>query len=76
MKLPNYEIILIHPALIIIEDKGPHDEYLTVTNGAELVVQQLASQLGRRKLYYLDSDKVLTQILVKDGKMAGFRLAD
>jgi hypothetical protein len=49
---------------------------MTITNDADQIVLLLASQLGRRKLYYLDSDKVLTQILVKDGKMAGFRLAD
>jgi len=70
MNPAKYKTILDHPALVILEDLGPHDQHMTITNDADQIVLLLASQLGRRKLYYLDSDKVLTQILVKDGKMA------
>jgi hypothetical protein len=36
------------------------------------VVEDLASMLNGRRLFYYDSEGELTELLVKDGKFAGF----
>lgn len=62
-----------HP--LIIRDVGPWDKHPTVTSDVEGVVERLVAQ-GRlpegRRLFYYDSEDFLDEILVKDGKFAGF----
>ena len=65
---------------LVIQDIGPWDEYLTVTNDAERVVDVLFKE-GRlpegRRLFYFDSEEgseKLDELLIKDGKFAGFRV--
>jgi hypothetical protein len=66
------------PEILIIEDIGPHDRYLTITNDVKNVVAALAyaNQLpdGRRLLYY-DSEGNLDEIVVDGGRFVGFRPA-
>ncbi len=76
---PNYVIVeddFLQQRPLVIRDMGPWDKHRTVTNGAEHVVEELVNQGklpdGRRLLYY-DSDDVLDEIVVKDGKFAGFK---
>jgi hypothetical protein len=61
---------------LIIRDAGPWNKFLTVTNAAEEVVEDLvrAQRLpnGRRLLYF-DSYGQLDEIVVRDGKFAGFK---
>jgi hypothetical protein len=57
---------------VIIRDLGPWDIFLTITNDAEQVVQKLASYLGGRRLFYIDSEGEMDELLVEDGKFAGF----
>ncbi|MCP4470475.1 MAG: hypothetical protein GY815_07280 [Gammaproteobacteria bacterium] len=57
---------------ILIRDIGPHDVYKTVTNAAEWVVKNIVKRLGNRKLYYIDSNERTDQLLIHDGKFAGF----
>lgn len=75
MKNANYIIIKNDPGdPLIIKDMGPWDEYPTITNAAEEVVEDLVSRgfpPGRR-LFYYDSGNTLDEILVQDGKFAGF----
>ena len=60
---------------LVIQDVGPWDRHLTITNDAEWVVEQLVAddQLppGRR-LFYIDSEGQKDELLVKDGRFAGF----
>lgn len=76
MSRANYEVVKDAPDRLIIRDVGPWDKYMSVTNDVENVVEELAGQgrlpIGRRLLYY-DSDGQLDELLVKDGKFAGFR---
>ena len=74
----RYEIVKeksIEP-ILYIRDLGPWDKYPTVTNAAEGVVKALVTQgllpEGRR-LWYYDSENELDEILIKDGKFAGFK---
>ena len=65
----------LQEAPVVIEDVGPWDQHPTITNDAEWVVEQLVNQ-GRlptgRRLFYIDSDGQKDELLVKDGRFAGF----
>lgn len=60
---------------LVIRDIGPWNQCYTVTNDAETVVHRLINEgtlkPGQRLLYF-DSDGELDELLVKDGKFAGF----
>ncbi len=60
---------------LVIRDVGPWDKHLSVTNDAESVVEELVRNNrllpGQRLLYY-DSENMLDELVVKDGKFAGF----
>lgn len=61
---------------LVIRDVGPWDHHPTVTNDAEYVVSELVERgmlPGGRRLFYYDSDGNLDEIVVRDGKFAGFR---
>jgi hypothetical protein len=64
---------------LIIQDIGPWDEFLTVTNDAEQVVEALVKEgrlpAGRRLLYFDSEYPDLDELLVRDGKFAGFHSA-
>ncbi len=72
MSKSNYKIIGQYEDCLLIEDVGPWDKYLTVTNDAENVVAELSPRLNGRRLDYLDSDGDRSTLLVKEGKFAGF----
>lgn len=69
---PNYAIVEETLGCVLIRDLGPWDRHMTVTNGAEEVVVELAHLLRGRRLEYYDSDGDRDQILVRDGRFAGF----
>jgi len=68
----NYMIIDETDEFLLIQDIGQWNIYKTVTNAAEIVVKELATQLNGRRLEYIDSDGRRDQLLVKDGAFAGF----
>jgi len=75
----NYVIIARHPDRLIIRDMGPWDQFKTVTNAAEIVVEELFANgdlaRGQRLLYY-DSESDLAEIVLDErGRFAGFRPA-
>ena len=63
------------PSILFIKDLGPWDQFPTVTNDAEGVVERLfksgALKEGMR-LQYGDSDRQVDEILIKDKKFSGF----
>jgi hypothetical protein len=77
MKKPNFTIERkdSEKKILYIRDVGPWDQFPTVTNGAEDVVDALVKshilEDGYRLLYF-DSDDSLDEILIKDGAFAGF----
>lgn len=79
MPRANYVVVeddFLSAEPLVIKDVGPWDQFLSVTNAAEQVVAELAADgqlpAGRRLLYY-DSEGQLDELLVKDGKFAGFK---
>jgi len=77
MRSANFTIVHREstPDRLVIRDEGPWDRHPTVTNDAENVVASLVADgylpPGRKLLYY-DSDGRLDQLLVRDGRFAGF----
>lgn len=72
----NYAIIDQNETRVLIKDIGPWDKYMTITNAAETVVAELAGILAGRELHYIDSEGETDQLLVKDGRFAGFKFID
>ena len=68
----NFEIASQADDRLVLRDLGPWNMHLTITNDAEHVVEALAPTLHGRRLFYYDSEGELTELLVKDGKFAGF----
>ena len=69
----NYSVIEDGAEYMLILDLGPWDKYKTITNAAEGVVEELAEQLGARRLFYVDSDNQTDEIIHKDGQFVTFR---
>lgn len=73
----NFDTILDEPAAMVLADIGPHDQYKTITNAAEQVVATChMAGLGKRRLFYFDSDNDLTELLHDgNGKFVNFKNA-
>lgn len=79
MKKANYCILKdSYPftSPLIVQDIGPWDEFATITNDAERIVEELHRN-GRlpsgRRLFYYDSENELDEICIDEyGKFAGF----
>lgn len=72
MRIPCFEIVEQAEDCVVIRDVGPWDRHPTVTNAAEEVVAALAPMLRGRRLEYYDSEGNRDQLLVRDGRFAGF----
>ena len=72
MRCANYTIVADNEKELVIMDVGPWDQYPTITNSAEAVVDQLAGRLGDRRLLYYDSDNNLDELLVENERFTGF----
>jgi hypothetical protein len=74
----HFDILENGPKLLVVRDLGPWDKYLTITNAAEEVVEDLFKtgilNDGQTFQYY-DSEGELTEIVHKDGKFVGFCMA-
>lgn len=69
---PRFELVEETNECVLIRDLGPWDQHMTITNGAEAVVLAMAPSLAGRRLEYIDSEGQRDQLLVKNGKFAGF----
>lgn len=72
----HYRIVGETDYALIIEDLGPWDYHMTVTNDAAGVVAELATELAGRRLFYFDSVGALDEITHQRGKFTGFRCMD
>jgi hypothetical protein len=73
----NYQIVSnTENKPLIIKDIGPWDKFMTVTNNAEGVVEELfaAGYLNNgRRLFYYDSENELDELIHDGGKFTGFK---
>ncbi len=64
------------PEALTIRDVGPWDKYMTVTNAAEWVVQQLVAEgllPDGKRLFVYDSQGDLDEFVIFCGRFAGFK---
>lgn len=78
MTKANFDILEANEERVVLRDLGPWDRYLTITNAAEEVVEELVKRgkLNGRRLLYYDSEGELTELVVEDGKFAGYKMAE
>lgn len=72
MSKASYSVVNESDEFVVIVDIGPWDQFSTVTNDAEAVVEELIGMLAGRKLFYYDSEYEFCELVIKDGKFAGF----
>jgi hypothetical protein len=66
----NFNILGGDRTMVVLRDTGPWDQYKTITNDAEAVVEHFRP----RQVLYYDSEGELTEIVVDgEGKVVGFR---
>ncbi len=70
----NYVIRENTKERIVLEDIGPWDKFMTITNAAEETIEEVERKysLSGRRLFYYDSEGELTELLIKDGYFADF----
>jgi len=76
MNRANYAIDMATDEYILLQDVGPHDEFLTITNDIESVVENMRDLLRGRKLYYLSSDGETVGVLIDKNEFSGFYFPD
>jgi hypothetical protein len=69
---PRYLIEHEDSSQVVIRDLGPWEKHLTVTNGVETVVSELAPTIGKKRLFYFDSYGDCDEIIHEDGKFVRF----
>ena len=68
----NFIINQLTDNAVVIEDVGPWDKHSTVTNDAENVVLNVLQRFRVNRIFYYDSNGDPGELLIKDGKFAGF----
>ena len=60
----RYDIIQATETCIVLKDLGPWDRYMTITNAAEHVIEDMQRIfiIGNRRLFYFDSEGELTEL--------------
>jgi len=69
----SFEIVQVTDTLVLLYDR---DEGRTVTNDAEAVVEAVSERLGgigRRRVYYRDTDGYFNELVVRKERFASFR---
>lgn len=75
MREVNYIIIEDEIDHVCIKDVGPWNIYLTVTNGAEIVIEELADKLNGRQLFYIDTEGNRDELVYSGKEFIGFKPA-
>lgn len=65
MKTANFSIVSRTDHYVRLQDLGPWDEYLTITNAAEWVIDQLHHyhDIKDKQVFYMDSDNKTSTLL-------------
>ena len=69
---PSCIILFSDDQMLVVKDRGL-DTQLTITNGAEEFIRDIAPTLESRRLFYYDTNGVLDELIVKDGSFYDFR---
>lgn len=78
----RFTIELIERDRMLIRDIGHDTGCPTIANDAEAVVAYIAAKrfldlpVGKRRLFYIDSEGQEAELIVEQGRFAGFRVAE
>jgi hypothetical protein len=75
MSRANYQVVETTPEAVVLRDIGPWNKFMTITNAAEEVVEELADRgilKDGQRLFYYDSENELTELVHKDGQFMTF----
>lgn len=72
MRRARYDIVNTSASAVVIRDVGPWDVHASVTEDADAVVEELAAILEGRRLYFIDLEGRVDEILVSGGRFLGF----
>lgn len=74
IKTANYQIEYCTSDWMIIRDIGPWDRHSTITNSAEIVVEEVIAGgfSSNMRLGYYDSNGDLGELIVENGAFSGF----
>ena len=74
MRSANYAVVE-DSNRVVLKDLGPWDRHPTITNDAEGVVEREFQRLKGRKLFYIDSEGQMDELVydVDFGKFIGFK---
>jgi hypothetical protein len=72
----NYTIVEQDATKVVIRDIGPWDQFMTVTNGAESVVAELAPMLGNRRLFNINSENGVDELKYEGDVFRGFKFVE
>jgi hypothetical protein len=65
MRRSNYRVLNEQHETILI-DSGPHDKYLTITNDAENIINELTPEQKSKPIIYIDTDNEVVQLILND----------
>ena len=68
----NYVRIESTEDYLLIQDVGPWDQFKSVTNAAEMVVDELIDELHGRRLFYIDSEGQTDELVIENGAFKDF----
>lgn len=72
----NFEIIEANAdGEVTLRDLGPWDQFLTITNDADAVVQRVVAEFPNvKRIFYFDSRGDKCELLFANGRFKGFAL--
>lgn len=85
-KPANFEILSNTPISILLCDIGPWNIFFTITNDLESVIDRLIQwghieynefynfKPGSKRVFYIDSEGEITEIIFQDGKLVSVPL--
>ena len=73
MKRSNYVIERETEYEIVLHDIGPWDIFLTITNDAENIISALSPEQKNKRVFYYDSENVLTELVIINDDFSHFR---
>lgn len=71
-----YNVARHNELMVYLHDAGDHSKVPTVTNDAEWVVEQVAKDWGKRRIFYRDTEGGIDELEHVDGKFKGFKPGD
>ena len=68
----SFSILTISNGAIHLQDNCLLKQSMTITNDAENVTEWVVENYGNKRIFYMDTEGVLTELIHDNGKFTGF----